>query len=354
MTKSAAVRITLLTLAVLLAGCISPPAQEQAGDSGDEMATEPVVTADVDAAASTVAPALTQGEERPTFSPSPEMPTVVPTTTAAPTPTPLPAAAGPTSTPPNSPVTFAVIGDYGLSGQGTQDVAALVDSWDPDLVLTVGDNNYPDGAAHTMEANISAHYGRFIAADRFFPTLGNHDMTTENGKPYLEFFELPGNERYYDYVRGDLHFFALNSDWREPDGIRSDSRQAQWLQEQLSNSTAVWQIVYLHVPPYVSMADKEVPVLRWPFAAWGADLVLSGHAHLYERLQVDGIPYVVNGLGGTAIYPFDETAAPGSQVRFNRDYGALLVVGDWERLELQFITREGVVVDSFVVNVVKS
>ena len=269
------------------------------------------------------------------------LPTITPSATAEP-----PA----TATRLAAPITFAVIGDYGGTGQGTQDVAALVRSWDPDLVLTLGDNNYPDGEAHTLEANITQHYGSFINEGRFFPSLGNHDMTTDNGTPYLEYFDLPGNERYYDFVRGEIHFFALNSDWREPDGIRADSRQAQWLQERLAGSTAPWQVVYFHVPPYVSMVAKEVPVLRWPFAAWRADLVLSGHAHLYERLLVDGIPYVVNGLGGTVIYPIDDQPHSASQIRYNDDFGALLVEGTAGQLRLQFVTRAGLLVDSLLLD----
>jgi hypothetical protein len=238
-----------------------------------------------------------------------------------------------------------VIGDYGTAGVGTQEVAALVHNWDPDLVITVGDNNYPDGAAGTIAANITEHYGRFIDEKRFFPTLGNHDMTTDFGQPYFDYFELPGNERYYDFVQGDVHFFALNSDWREADGIGSGSRQAAWLQEGLAASNAAWQVVYFHAPPYVSMEAKQVAALRWPFAQWGADLVLSGHAHLYERLHVEGIPYLVNGLGGGGIYPFDEQPYPGSQLRFNDDYGALLLEATAGSLTLQFVTRAGTVVD---------
>jgi hypothetical protein len=242
-------------------------------------------------------------------------------------------------------LTFAVIGDYGTSGPGTQAVAALVNERDPDLLLTVGDNNYPDGAAQTIAGNITDHYDRFIAGDRFFPTLGNHDMNTDNGRPYIDYFELPGNERYYEFVRGDVHFFALNSDWREPDGIGSASPQAEWLHNALASSTAAWQVVYFHAPPYVSMEAKQVPALRWPFAQWGADLILSGHAHLYERLQVDGVPYLVNGLGGAGIYLFDDTVLPESQFRFNGNYGALFIEATARQLSAQFVTQTGTVVD---------
>ena len=115
----------------------------------------------------------------PTVTPSPTI-TLTPISTA--TPTPLP------------PVRFAVIGDYGLAGDAEAAVAALVHSWQPDFILTVGDNNYPSGATDTMDENVGQYFQAYIypyygqygpGADtnRFFPTLGNHDWTTTRPKP---------------------------------------------------------------------------------------------------------------------------------------------------------------------------
>ena len=254
-------------------------------------------------------------------------------------------------------IRFAVIGDYGGGGAPEADVASLLASWQPDLVITVGDNNYPDGAAETIDANIGQFYRAFIhpyqggygqGADinRFFPTLGNHDWTTDNAQPYLDYFTLPGNERYYDFTWGPVHFFALDSDSREPDGVGSSSPQAAWLQAGLASSTAPWNIVYMHHPPYSSGMHGSVDWTRWPYQEWGADAVLSGHDHTYERLLVDGFPYFINGLGGGAIYYFVDIL-DGSQIRYNDDYGAMLVDADPGQITFQFITRQGVTVDTF-------
>ncbi|HSO26501.1 MAG TPA: metallophosphoesterase [Anaerolineales bacterium] len=186
-------------------------------------------------------------------------------TTVAPTPSPLPSASPtllPTATPDPS-ITFAIIGDFGLAGPAEADVAALIQSWQPDLIITTGDNNYPDGAAETIDANIGQYFHNFIApyqgaygpgadVNRFFPTLGNHDWNTAAAAPSLEYFTLPGNERYYDFVWGPVHFFALSSDSREPDGVGRSSVQAQWLQAALAASTAPWQVVYMHHPAHAS------------------------------------------------------------------------------------------------------
>jgi hypothetical protein len=254
-------------------------------------------------------------------------------------------------------VTFAVIGDYGGGGQPEADVSALVASWAVDLVVTTGDNNYPSGAAETIDPNVGQFYHPFIfpylgeygpgaEENRFFPTLGNHDWNTAGAEPYLDYFTLPGNERYYDFTWGPLHFFALDSDSREPDGVGASSAQAAWLQARLADSQSAWQIVYMHHPPYSSGLHGSIDWMRWPFAEWGADAVLSGHDHTYERIALDGIAYFVNGLGGGSIYYFNQPVE-GSEVRYNDDYGAMLVEASETSLQFQFVNRSGEVIDVF-------
>jgi len=86
--------------------------------------------------------------------------------------------------------------------------------------------------------------------------------------------------------------------------------------------------------------------MQWPFKEWGADLVLSGHDHTYERILRDGLVYVVNGLGGSTIYPF-VIPVEGSQVRYNDDFGAMLVEASAQQLSFQFINRANQVIDSY-------
>ncbi len=261
-----------------------------------------------------------------------------------------------------SSIRFAVIGDYGESSQPELDVANRVKSWNPDFIITTGDNNYPDGAASTIDANIGQYYHAFIhpytgsygagaTVNRFFPSLGNHDWHAPNAQPYLDYFTLPGNERYYDYIRGPAHFFVIDSDDSEPDGNDDSSTQAAWLQGKLAASTSPWNIVYMHHSPYSSSSKHgSSSTLQWPFAAWGADAVLSGHDHTYERIFQNGIPYFVNGLGGrSSIYSFG-APIPGSQVRYNGDYGAMLVEANEQQINFRFITRTGALIDSYTLS----
>jgi len=255
----------------------------------------------------------------------------------------------------------AVIGDYGSAGQPAADVAALVDRWGVDSIVTVGDNNYPDGAAETIDANIGQYYHTYIVPykgsygagsieNRFFPALGNHDWYTPGAQPYFAYFTLPGNERYYAARRGPIEFFILDTDKNEPDGYDVNSVQAQWLQQQLAASDAPWQIVVMHYPPYSSSArhgsDRTV---QWPFAGWGADAVIAGHDHLYERVQANGLPYFVNGAGGKDLYPFKPWPVKGSAVRYNQDYGAQLINATAQCLNISFYSRAGIVIDSITV-----
>ena len=259
-----------------------------------------------------------------------------------------------------SSASFAIIGDYGEAGPEAAAVAALVRKWQPDFIATTGDNNYPDGMQDTIDANIGQYYHDYIAGyvgsygggaaeSRFFPTLGNHDWRTHDLAPYLGYFKLPGNERYYAVSWGPVDLFLLDSDQSEPDGNDADSRQARWLQDALAGSTAAWQLVLLHHPPYSSAMHGSTRALQWPFAQWGVDAVIAGHDHDYERLERDGIVYLVNGLGGHGkLYQFG-TPVPGSAVRFNATHGAMRVQATAQELRFEFLRVDGQVVDTRVI-----
>lgn len=287
--------------------------------------------------------------------------TLTPTATPAPSPTTTPTAApSPTPTMTQTPLpaaVFAVIGDYGEAGEPARQVAELVLSWQPDFIVTTGDNNYPNGATETMDDNIGQYYHSYIfpyhgrygpgaEVNRFFPVLGNHDWLTAGAQPYFDYFTLPGNERYYEFIWPPLHFFMLNSDPNEPDKVGRSSTQAAWLQNALAASSQPWQIVVLHHAPYASGAQGGTDWARWPFQMWGVDAVLSGHDHIYERLMLNDLPYFVNGLGGGARYALGQPD-PNSVIRFRADYGAMRISATPYQVLFEFITRSGEVIDTY-------
>ena len=261
-------------------------------------------------------------------------------------------------------IVLGIVGDFGAAVEGAASasnelaVANLIKRWNPDFVLTLGDNNYPSGAAATIDVNVGQFYHEFIApylgvygsgaeSNRFFPCLGNHDWVQE-GQPSIDYFTLPGNERYYRYQASPyLEWFALNSN-PDDDGTSPTSVQGIWLRNALTNSSARWKIVYFHHPPYSADAGAAGnSYMRWPFAAWGATMVLAGHDHVYARIHTNGLPYIINGLGGDDIHALGSPAA-GIVSRFNSDFGAMRMEATATNLVTHFITRRSVVVDTLV------
>ena len=283
-------------------------------------------------------------------------------------------------------LTFTALGDYGVNNESAAAVASMVNGWNPDLILTLGDNYHGSTGgmgSETYDLSTGKYYCNFLkdintsgtlcptglaSMNRFFPTVGDHDYTdagTSNDSlpsTYTDYFTLPGdgyvsssdNERYYDFVAGPVHFFVLNGLEQlnfEPDGFDSTSIQAQWLKTQLGASTSIWNVVAVHKPPYSSGTKHGgAEHLHWPFAQWGADVVFSGHEHTYERIHRDGIVYFVNGLGGDWIYPFG-TPIEGSAVRYNERNGAQRVVVTNTSMTIEFYSIEngGTLIDSYTI-----
>jgi tartrate-resistant acid phosphatase type 5 len=245
------------------------------------------------------------------------------------------------------PLKFALIADFGWDGPGEKQVADLVHSWQPRFVVAAGDINYPDGAAATLDRNIGQYYHDFIAfapqytgpfaqrgapQQRFFPALGNHDWHTAHVQPVLNYFDLPGNKRYFKVSQGPVDLFIVDSDPHEPDGVDAESKQAQWLKQAMLASVAPYKIAVFHHPPYSSGPHGDSEWMQWPFKQWGASLVVSGHDHHYERIVLEGLTYLVVGTGGAELrnvtpLPIEHSSV---DITHSGEFGALLgeVQGD--------------------------
>jgi hypothetical protein len=265
---------------------------------------------------------------------------------------------------PSDSVGFAIIGDYGDGGPKQAAVAEMIIDWSPDFVATVGDNVYWDGGYDRLVAQfywpfIGGYVGQWgtgPTVNSFYPALGNHDYTDASLDEYVDFFDLPGpgteslgtsgNERYYDVRRGPVHLFVINSNPEEPDGISATSAQAEWLRQGLAASDAPWQVVTLHHPPFAS-GTGGTPTLRWPFEEWGADLVVAGHQHVYERLVIAALQYAISGLGVNN-YDVDGEPEPESQVIYSTDdAGALFIVACDNAMVAEYRALAGGTIDTF-------
>jgi len=255
---------------------------------------------------------------------------------------------------------IAIIGDYGHDGQGNgrERVVRLVQEHKPSFIITLGDNIYPDIESKAdLDKLMTEPYLKYLnshtrkksgqkANRRFYPTIGDHDIKEGRISTYLSYFQPPGNGRYYDFVCSSVHFFALNSA-SEADGNTADSEQARWLKEKLESSTAQFKVVYFHHPPYSSGFHGPSKHMRWPFKEWNVDVVLSGHEHNYERIEKDGVSYVVNGLGGNPYIRDFKDVDPESVIRYRAQFGALFLTIKKDSLSFKFITIDGKIIDAF-------
>lgn len=248
---------------------------------------------------------------------------------------------------------FALIGDYGSDDAAERMVANFViTNLQPEFVVTMGDNNY--GTSTDYDQTVGKYYSRYIGnyvgaygsgsqTNRFFPAIGNHAYFDTGYGPYTNYFTLPGNERYYDVRQGPVHIFVLNSELNEPTGMSSSSAQGVWLSNRLASSSAPWKLVVTHYAPYSSSGSHAHT--RWSYKEWGADILLAGHSHNYERIELNEFPYIVNGAGGSSLHPMGAPVA-GSLVRIDDKHGAMLVIADDAQITFEFYSAaDGVLRD---------
>ena len=194
------------------------------------------------------------------------------------------------------PIGFLAFGDSGGGGGDQRSLADQMSSFPYQLVVHTGDLAYDHGSIDDLENTVFGFYAELFRHLPFFPASGNHDYDTSQGAPFRAVFALPGDERWYSYDWGRIHFVALDTE-------ASYSTQAAWLDADLAATALPWKVVYMHRPPYSSGqhgSDTSLRrVLEPIFEKHRVQLVLAGHDHDYERmLPQRGVQYVVTGGGG--------------------------------------------------------
>jgi hypothetical protein len=249
-------------------------------------------------------------------------------------------------------------GDIAECGQpGAEQTAKLLDTIEG-TIFTTGDNAYPNGSAADYANCYDPTWGRHKARTR--PAIGNHDYHTPGAPAYFDYFGAAAGERgkgYYSYDLGAWHIVVLNSNCADIDGCQAGSPQEQWLRADLAAHPTTCTLAYFHHPRFSSGPDHR-PELRnniemRPF--WqalysaGADVVLAGHAHLYERFapqdpngaaDSQGLRQFVVGTGGGGLYEFGAPVA-NSEVRYNASYGVLKLTLHAASYDWQFVTPPG-------------
>lgn len=264
---------------------------------------------------------------------------------------------------------FAFLSDYGFDDGNELAVKNLIDSWSPEFVMAAGDHIYGLNSGMTLsqadaeyQAKVYDYYGSYIDGGIFYPAIGNHDTDYDPANPVWFRSKFPnlfqGGTKNYYRVRpnnGLVELFVISSGYLtnmtmfEPDGNTVGSVQYNWLVSALASSTAKYKIVYFHHPPYTNGVNYSpgFPALRWDFGAIGADLVLSGHEHNYERFLDQDIPYVVAGIGGATLRGYTGGGYPTSIIDDPPRFGALKFQASSNSLLINAYDVNGDLIDTF-------
>jgi len=235
-------------------------------------------------------------------------------------------------------------------GDGHMATARVLDDI-PGTVFTMGDHAYPKGAKESFDECYNLSWGRHKARTR--PSVGNHDLKTQNGKPYYDYFGAAAGPRglgYYSYNLGAWHIISLNSSIE----IDGRSKQIRWLRKDLAENPSTCTLAYWHIPLFSSGGHGNHPELL--LDTWrilheaGVDVVVNGHDHDYERFAPQdpkgnpdperGIREFVVGTGGGGVYAF-EKVANNSEVRQNKSYGVIKFTLHPDSYDWEFVTAKG-------------
>ncbi len=202
------------------------------------------------------------------------------------------------------------------------DTARLLAAQGVSAILALGDLQYESGSPGDFRRFYGPTWGRFKRLTR--PVPGNHEYGTPGAAGYKAYFGVPRTWTSFDL--GAWHLIALDSECERVGGCTTGSPQERWLRADLARSTKRCTLAYWHRPRFsngLHGSDDRTEALWQDLAAAGAELVLSGHDHDYERLAPrGGIRSFVVGTGGRSLYPLRPLRF-GSEKAWNRGYGVL-------------------------------
>jgi acid phosphatase type 7 len=299
-------------------------------------------------------------------------------------------------------VTLVGAGDIADCTNTNDEATAALLSNIPGTVITLGDNAYSSGTraqfancydnyrlsdGSTYDSSRTTYWGK--EKGRTMPTLGNHEYLNSSdpdlkSNPYFDYFSAqngflkpaapipntadnPGLTKgagYYSYDRGSWHIVALNSNCAYVSCV-DGSAQANWLQNDLASHPSQCTLAYFHHPLYASGTGSDTPEM---LPLWqilydrGADVILSGHAHRYERFarlrpnpdptaygipdSAYGIRQFIVGTGGEpggVQYGEDD---PNKEIKLLDTPGVIKLELGGGSYTWQFITMDGTVADS--------
>ena len=226
----------------------------------------------------------------------------------------------------------------------------------PGTVFVAGDLAYPNGSDEDFAKCYDPTWGRF--KDRTRPAPGNHEYHSDGASGYNRYFGTAAGDPkrgYYSYDLGTWHILALNSECEQVGGCDAASPQGKWLKEDLAQHPAGCTLAYFHKPLFSSGgAHGNDPLMKPLWDALyhaGADIVINGHDHNYERFAPQdpdgkadvqhGIREFVVGSGGKNSHRPVGPAKPNSEVRNGDTFGVLKLTLHAKSYDWDFVPEEG-------------
>jgi hypothetical protein len=227
-------------------------------------------------------------------------------------------------------------GDVASCTTDGDELTAEILDVNPGTIAAIGDLSQTDGSLASFVECYEPTWGRHKARTR--PAPGNHDYRTAGAAPYFSYFGAlagPPGLGYYSYDLGDWHIVSLNSNCAFV-SCAEGSAQEQWLRADLAAHPAACTLAYWHHPRFSSgrrtQLEDMVPFWDALYEA-GAEIVLSGHDHIYERFApqtpagdaspASGIREFIVGTGGFSHSGIQPVPLPMSEVRENDTFGVL-------------------------------
>jgi len=265
--------------------------------------------------------------------------------------------------PSSGPVRFLVLGDSGSGQLPQHQIARVMESLEPDLVIHTGDIIYPYLTAGRVDLKCLSVHASAMATLPFFFALGNHDRYASLTDFFAAFHQPDNgvsNANFFSFDCGEAHFAVLDTDMVLGPGIEEGSAQLQWLEADLARASRPWKILVFHNVIRSSGPHRGDDYNRNGVADWidiqstvgevaarhGVQMIFTGHDHCYERMgPVDGVHVIVSGGGGGTLYARAGFADP-TLAQYHRRYHCVEVSVDRERLDLRAVDNAGEVFDA--------
>ena len=203
-------------------------------------------------------------------------------------------------------------GDFGTGGAPQKRMAETIATYHRgkpfDFAITLGDNFYNAGMESPADPRWQTWWEDVYGplGITFYPTLGNHDWGHPDSPAAELLYRSKSNNwrmpaPYYTFTAGPVQFFALDTQT-----VAGSEKQIAWLDREISQSKAVWKVVYGHHPIYTAGSYEDRPDLiagLMPVLRNRADMYICGHDHNLQSLAPDGgVRFYVAGGGGAALY----------------------------------------------------